>query len=172
MKTVGTRAQGFTLLELITVVVIIAILALGAFVSSLYVATFTKVAKVKDEQRTLVRALSNYELDYSTLPDTRSGLHVLNAPTAYLVSLPKDPFAPDRETYLYVANPANDFRYMIISPGPDGRYDLDPNSLDSSIAAVSVNPQEVADFESYCRTRTYDPTNGIKSEGDIFILSK
>jgi hypothetical protein len=68
-----------------------------------------------------------------------------------------DPFAPD--------NGAVDSYYcdgggwILISAGPDGDYDIDPQKLYNS----SV-PQPSTELLS----RSYDPTNGTVSDGDIF----
>ena len=141
MRADVVHRRGFVLIELVVVVTIIALLAVGAWVSSRYLVVTSKVARVKEEEKTLMRALSNYEIDYSTLPDDEIGLNALNAPTAYLASLPRDPFAPDRGTYRYIANPFSEFRYILISPGPDGEYDLDPVSLAGPWGSLIRTPE-------------------------------
>jgi prepilin-type N-terminal cleavage/methylation domain-containing protein len=172
MRAEVLHRRGFVLIELIVVVTIIAMLAVGAWFSSRYLVVNSKVARVKEEEKTLMRALSNYEIDYSALPDSALGLRALNAPTAYLASLPRDPFSPERSTYRYVANPFSEFRYLLVSPGPDGEYDLDPAAFGGAMGVVHTDPRSAADFEAYCRRHAYDPTNGVDSSGDIFVLAR
>ncbi|MCX7000069.1 MAG: hypothetical protein NT106_07225 [Candidatus Sumerlaeota bacterium] len=85
------------------------------------------------------------------------GPRTLTTPLAYITQLYPDPFAPD--------NGAVDSYYcdgggwILLSAGPDGDYDIDPQKLYNS----SV-PQPSTELLS----KSYDPTNGTISDGDIF----
>jgi len=55
--------------------------------------------------------------------------------------------------------------WILISLGPDGDYDIDPEKYyHSSIAQPS--------FELLCIAGTYDPTNGTVSSGDVFRVKQ
>src|SRR4030088_56543 len=104
----GAPAAGFTLLELLVVMVIIGLLA--GFVAPRY---FSQVGKsrVKSAQAqidALDKALEQFRLDVGRLPTTEEGLVALNAAPPGLVNwqgpyLKKDvPFDPWGHPYLYV----------------------------------------------------------------------
>jgi len=115
-----------TLFELSVVVVIAAILGGIAFLSSRTLVSRTKASRVLQEQRAVSRALQNYMMDYSALPPASTGLVALTQPTVYLPSVPSDPFQPAATPYLYLATESRDVAALIVSPGPDGRFDLPP----------------------------------------------
>ena len=118
--------RGFTLLELLVVMVIIGLLA--AYVGPKY---FSQVGKseVKTARAQIVgfeKALQQYRLDVGTLPSTEQGLQALLAKPSnvnkwdgpYLEkALPADPWG---NAYLYVA-PGEHGEFDISSTGRDGR---------------------------------------------------
>ncbi len=118
--------RGFTLLELLVVMVIIGLLA--AYVGPKY---FSQVGKseVKTTRAQIVgfeKALQHYRLDVGTLPSTEQGLQALLAKPSnvnkwdgpYLEkALPADPWG---NAYLYVA-PGEHGEFDISSTGRDGR---------------------------------------------------
>ena len=118
--------RGFTLLELLVVMVIIGLLA--AYVGPKY---FSQVGKseVKTTRAQIVgfeKALQHYRLDVGTLPSTEQGLQALLAKPSnvnkwdgpYLEkALPADPWG---NAYLYVA-PGEHGEFAISSTGRDGR---------------------------------------------------
>ena len=136
-----------TLFELTTVMVVIFILGLLAFFSSRALVERTKVSRVREEHRLLARALQNYNVDYSDYPDSTRGLQVLLRPTAYLGGVPQDPFQPDGGGYIYLRCKAAEGGCVLISPGPDGDFDL-PTELwqlaDTSHIAPSQLPPGAA----------------------------
>jgi general secretion pathway protein G len=118
--------RGFTLLELLVVMVIIGLLA--AYVGPKY---FSQVGKseVKTARAQIVgfeKALQQYRLDVGTLPSTEQGLQALIAKPSnvnkwdgpYLEkALPADPWG---NAYIYVA-PGEHGEFDISSTGRDGR---------------------------------------------------
>jgi len=118
--------RGFTLLELLVVMVIIGLLA--AYVGPKY---FSQVGKseVKTARAQIVgfeKALQQYRLDVGSLPTTEQGLQALMTKPANVAkwdgpylekALPADPWG---HAYLYVA-PGEHSEFDISSTGRDGR---------------------------------------------------
>src|SRR6185503_3016036 len=111
---VSSAPQGFTLLELLVVMVIIGLLA--AYVGPKYFGQIGKseVKAAKAQIDALQKALDQYRLDVGHYPSTEQGLAVLNTKPAdepkwagpYLAkAVPKDPWG-------------NDYQYR--SPGDHG----------------------------------------------------
>jgi general secretion pathway protein G len=121
-----SRLSGFTLLELLVVLVIIGLLA--AYVGPKYFQQIgkseTKVAKAQLDG--LQKALDQYRIDTGHFPNSQQGLAALNtAPSGepqwqgpYLSKqVPKDPWGRD---YLY-RNPGEHGEYDLWTFGKDGR---------------------------------------------------
>ena len=115
------RARGFTLIEIMVVVVIMGILA-SLVVPKLIARTGeSKVAAAKVDIATVMQALKLYRLDNQRYPTTEQGVQALiETPTTgpaangwkaggYLEKMPKDPWG----------NP-----YQFLSPGVKGEVDL------------------------------------------------
>lgn len=126
-KFIHCRARGFTLLELLVVIVIIGMLA--AYVAPKY---FTQIGKSKQQIaraqiESFDKALEQYRLDTGHYPPTQGGLPALfvqpaNEPMwhgAYLKkSLPADPWG---NAYVY-RTPGSDGRdFEVLSYGRDGK---------------------------------------------------
>ena len=112
------RRRGFTLLELLVVMVIIGLLA--GYVGPKFFGQIGKseVKAARAQIDALTKSLDQYRLDVGHYPSTEQGLAVLNSKPAdepkwagpYLAkALPKDPWG-------------NDYQYR--SPGEHGEYDL------------------------------------------------
>jgi general secretion pathway protein G len=121
------RAEGgFTLIEIMVVVVILGILA--ALIAPNVISNIDKaqVTKVKQDIRAIESALKLYRLDRFRYPTTDEGLDALVTPPGdssvpwpqggYLDRVPKDPW--DRP-YLYL-QPGNNGEFDIYSLGRDG----------------------------------------------------
>jgi len=120
------RPQGFTLLELLVVVVIIGLLA--GYVAPRY---FSQVGKseiqvAKAQIESLEKALDQYRLDMRRYPSAEEGLHALvakpeNAPAwsgPYLKkAVPSDPWG---HPYVY-RTPGQKGEFEILSYGRDGK---------------------------------------------------
>jgi general secretion pathway protein G len=121
--------QGFTLIEIMIVVVILGILA--AIVVPNVMESPHEARKVKAQQdiRTIEGALNLYKLDKFNYPSTEQGLEALvkkpvGEPRAdnwkkhgYLKKVPRDPWGND---YLYL-NPGSHGEIDIYTYGADGR---------------------------------------------------
>ncbi|MBI1891574.1 MAG: type II secretion system major pseudopilin GspG [Burkholderiales bacterium] len=125
-RGIGTRSSGFTLLELLVVIVIIGLLA--AYVGPKYFAQLGKseVTVAKAQIESFEKALDTYRLDVGRYPTTEEGLKALLAkpPTALKWNGPylkKDvPLDPWGHSYLYRA-PGTKGDFEILSYGKDGQ---------------------------------------------------
>jgi hypothetical protein len=131
----------------------------------------------------LAAALQSYRVGLGSYPSTATGAGSVNAflgsenmafrlpsfsahapgpslttPTAWISALPTDPFAPSRGA-CYVYNQGSD-RWVIVSAGPDRDYDFDPPCFDPAYKPTW----------SDILARTYDPSNGTVSNGDIYRM--
>jgi general secretion pathway protein G len=126
-RTRGTASRGFTLLELLVVMVIIGLLA--GFVAPRY---FSQVGKsrVKSAQAqidALDKALEQFRLDVGRLPTTEEGLTALNTAPPGLMNwggpyLKKDvPLDPWGHAYIYVQPGTHQNDFDLLSYGRDGK---------------------------------------------------
>ncbi|MFS2005937.1 type II secretion system major pseudopilin GspG [Duganella sp. CT11-25] len=114
-------ARGFTLIEIMVVVVIMGVLAALVVPKLLSRTGESKVAAAKVDIATVMQALKLYKLDNSRYPTTEQGLQALlvkptSGPAAngwkaggYLEKMPKDPWGN---------------AYQMLSPGVKGEIDV------------------------------------------------
>ncbi|MFY7697727.1 MAG: type II secretion system major pseudopilin GspG [Legionella sp.] len=122
-----TKPRGFSLIEIMVVVVILGILASIVVPRILTRPDEARAVKAKQDVLTIENALDLYKLDNGHYPTTDQGLLALvEKPTSnpiprdwkpYLKSLPKDPW--DRD-YLYL-NPGEHSEIDIFTLGADGQ---------------------------------------------------
>lgn len=132
------KQSGFTLIELMVVVVILALLATFVVPQIMDRPEQARVVKAQQDIRSLESALKMYKLDNFAYPSTDQGLEALVKkpdgnpkprnynPKGYLESLPQDPWG---NAYLYLS-PGEHGEIDIYSLGADGAaggtgYDAD-----------------------------------------------
>lgn len=112
------RARGFTLIEVMVVVVILAILATIVVPKIMDRPDDARIAKAKQDIQAISSALNLYKLDNFKYPTTDQGLEALVKPPAgvtrwrqggYLDALPIDPWGHP---------------YQYLSPGQHGAFDV------------------------------------------------
>ena len=101
------KQSGFTLIEVMVVLVILAILGTFVTVNVIDRPDQARTEKAKNDIRAIENALNLYRLDKFTYPTTEEGLSSLVP--KYLPRLPKDPW--ERE-------------YLFTSPGDRGEVDV------------------------------------------------
>lgn len=125
MKNTATyslrKQRGFTLIEIMVVVVILGVLAALVVPNIMGKPDEARISAAKSDIRTISGALNMYKLHNFTYPSTDQGLQALVTkpagspeaknwdPDGYLPKLPKDGWG-------------NEYQY--ISPGAHGRFDL------------------------------------------------
>ena len=121
------KSRGFTLLELMVVIVIIGVLAALIAPNIISRVAQAKITAAQADISTLMNQLKTYKLDNGRFPSTDQGLQALVAkPTAgnipgnwhnYLDKLPEDPW---HHPYQY-ANPGAHGEIDVFSYGADGQ---------------------------------------------------
>jgi type II secretion system protein G len=176
-------ARAFTLIELLIVVAIIAILAAIAVPNFLEAQVRSKVASAYNDLRQYKTALEAYRVDNTAYPPDAGGYNenvdwaMLTTPVAYLTSVLYSPFDARnyqhfsrgiRSPYFYgVPGEGTPVRaagifYVIGCSGPDLDDDwsqIGPDwiALDNGTGSLEV---------------LYDPTNGVRSSGDLIATNK
>jgi general secretion pathway protein G len=127
-NTLRQAQSGFTLIEILVVVVILSILAAAIVPQIMDQPEKARIAKAKNDVRSLESALDLYRLDNFAYPSTDQGLEALvtnptGTPEAkhwkeggYVKSLNPDPWGND---YRYLS-PGSKAEIDIYSLGPDG----------------------------------------------------
>ncbi|MDR2400562.1 MAG: type II secretion system major pseudopilin GspG [Deferribacteraceae bacterium] len=135
MKRIGAGGEifaGFTLIEVMVVLVIIGILAVAVAPRILSRTDQANVTKAKTDMRTISSALKLYKLDNGNYPTTEQGLEALVAlpttepvpqswsPGGYIEGgvTPRDPWG---NSYIYRSPGDNGADFEIISLGKDMR---------------------------------------------------
>lgn len=103
-----------------------------------------------------------YPFTSSSTPSFKWAPSCLTTPFPYLASYPRDPYARRSKhlvTFVYYCNIKRGFGWILVSPGPDGDYDIKPFSHYDATLMPSQQTELIL--------RTYDPTNGLFSNGDL-----
>ena len=132
------REQGFTLVELMVVIVIIGLLATVVMINVLPSQDKAMITKAKADIATMEQAMEMYRLDNLTYPSGGDGLNALvSAPPGlaqaeryrsggYIRSLPKDPWGRPYQ----LAAPGKSGPFDIYSLGADGAPGGDEDNAD------------------------------------------
>jgi len=130
------KNKGFTLIEIMVVVVILGILAALVVPKIMSRPDEARILKVRQDLRTIEAALKLYKLDNYVYPSTDQGLEALvTKPTGlpeprqwkeggYLERLPKDPWG---------------FPYNYLSPGGHGEFDVWSYGADGQPEGTGIN---------------------------------
>ncbi|WP_104098366.1 type II secretion system major pseudopilin GspG [Stutzerimonas kunmingensis] len=136
MKLQRRTQGGFTLIEIMVVVVILGILAALVVPQVMSRPDQAKVTVAKGDIKAVAAALDMYKLDNFAYPSTQQGLEALvKKPSGspqpknwnrdgYLKRLPKDPWG-------------NDYQYL--SPGTQGQFDLYSFGADGKPGGSDLN---------------------------------
>jgi len=179
--------RAFTLIELLIVVAIIGILAAIAVPNFLNAQMRANIAKVQSDHKSLGTALNMYLLDNNSYPGDHDldnymngecGLFKLTTPISYMSSLPHDPFV-NRKARLYISQTGNAY-------AAEGRDDYELGSgadndkklgvYKQAYSLMSYGPDLFDDnsnhdsFPFNTDMDRFDPTNGLKSSGNIFTF--
>lgn len=136
-----TNQKGFSLIELMVVVVILGILASIVVPKILSRPDEARVVKAKQDILALENALDMYKLDNGFYPSTDQGLSALvTKPTsspeplnwkAYLKTIPKDPWGRE---------------YIYLHPGEHGEFDIFTLGADGKAGGTGINA-EIGNWE-------------------------
>ena len=133
------RRAGFTLVELMVVIVIIGLLATVVAINVLPSQDKAMVGKARADISVLEQAVETYRLDNLTFPTDQQGLKALTAPPAdlarperyrqggYVRRLPEDPWG---NPYQYRRRSAHGGQFDIWSFGADGQEGGEGNDAD------------------------------------------
>jgi len=136
MKLQRRTQGGFTLIEIMVVVVILGILAALVVPQVMSRPDQAKVTVAKGDIKAIAAALDMYKLDNFAYPSTQQGLDALGKKPSvnpqpknwnrdgYLKRLPKDPWG-------------NDYQYL--SPGTQGQFDLYSFGADGKPGGSDLN---------------------------------
>lgn len=113
-----TAARGFTVLELMIVLVIIGVLAGIVGLNLLGAADRAKISATQTSMKTIQAALKMYRVENNVYPPTNFGLLVLVGRYGQLSSIPKDSWGHEFEYF----SPTQLFEYELLSAGPDGQF--------------------------------------------------
>jgi len=143
MKSNYSRQAGFTLIEIMVVVVILGILGALIVPNVISKPEEARVAKAKADIRAIATALEFYRLDNSTYPSTEQGLEALvTQPSGYPEArrwnpegyLPKIPIDPWGEPYLYLSEESRQFEvYSFGADRKEGGEGFDADILYSEL---------------------------------------
>jgi len=116
VRLASGRNSGFTLIELMIVMVIIGLLAAIAVPMYVQSVRHAKEAVLKEDLRTLRSAIDSYTVDKQKAPQTLEDL----VQSGYIKSMPKDPFTNRTDTWV----PAQDDTLMSLDQTDSGINDV------------------------------------------------
>jgi prepilin-type N-terminal cleavage/methylation domain-containing protein len=190
------KSHGFTLIELLIVIAIILILIAIALPNFLDAQVRAKIVRAQGGLRALATALDAYHADTNKLPVTYGPfspsllrrLLPLTTPIPYLKEIPRDPFQPldkpywDASTYVTANDPRGNWDTFFLYNRGDGDVGSTHGGGSAEIRAAwsltCAGPDRTILFPYYFysvrfsdnpQRFSYSPTNGTKSDGEIFL---
>ena len=183
------NAKGLTLVELVTGVLLAAVLAAISTLEYCEANHRAKMARTYSELQRLGAAMESYQVDFNGYPPSeahsplgstagsfRQDSRLLSTPVAYLAHPPFDPMAPENSPLIvysthrmapqppdYNIYPHNS--YLAWSVGPDG-----VNNTDGYLDRETVEANEALAVPVAGQGRRYDPTNGVIGFGDVYFF--
>lgn len=148
------------------------------------------VLRTRSDMRAMATAIESYYVDNNCYPSSDPARNIrkmlpgqpnvssfastcLTTPIAYITYVPEDPFAGEGQIFAYhmalqpvPGSTPKSAGWILLSPGPDGRFDLDP-----SVYRAGLNPGVYAPQPELVAA-AYDPTNGTVSAGDIWRINQ
>ncbi|MFB3896332.1 MAG: type II secretion system protein GspG [bacterium] len=131
----------------------------------------SKVSHTQTELRSCATALEAYYIDNNAYPQPEYDFqhnsvlpHNLSTPVAYVTKLPNDSFSDDgKQRFQYYTGEIQSIDttisyWIIASPGPNRKMDIE---------VTQYNLQYPYWGKNYIILKSYDPTNGANSQGDI-----
>ncbi len=162
----GRGRRALTLFELAVVLLIAGTLVALIGISAQGIFTRTTVSRIQHDHQMIARALENYMLDYGKLPPAALGLEALTRPTAYLGKVPVDPFQDGKTPYLYLPVDHPDLAYILVSPGPNGRFDM-PAELKSHASPLRRAAGETTSSSSSIIAFTQQEQESLRIIGQV-----
>lgn len=141
---------------------------------ALYFTTYSvykrNLPALTSDMRRLETALESYFIDFSHYPAMENDYSIpktLTTPVAYVITADfKDRLHESNEESLRYYYKKNSINWVMQSCGPDQDYDLNETVYFNAMKG-SLNGQKGT---SLLNSYEYDPTNGIKSSGDVLWL--
>ena len=130
-RTARPAEQGFTLLELMIVMVIISMLAAIAIPSYVNNIRNAKEAVLRDDLHTMRAAIDSYTVDKQKAPQALDDL----VQGGYLKAMPKDPFTNRTDTWM----PSQEDTLMSLDQTQSGINDVHSGSQQTALDGSSYN---------------------------------
>jgi len=123
MRRIRTKGAGFTLMELIIVMAIIAVLALVAIPSFKGALRAAREAVLKEDLHVMRAAIDSYTMDKQKAPQSLDDL----VQSGYLRSIPEDPMTRSTESWITETSDA----YSSVDETDPGINDIHSGSTDT-----------------------------------------